>query len=74
MYGVFPNGYAFRQRLQQRPQPHRWARTAMLVGSPMAAAASIVLAILLIVPSVKEQKQGLTAGRIQATSGCAPCQ
>lgn len=41
-------------RSRMIPRRRHWSKVALLVGSPMAAAASIVLAFILITPSPKE--------------------
>ncbi len=47
----FTNRVLLARRAQLRPQRRPWGRTLLLVGSPMAAAASIALAVLLIAPT-----------------------
>lgn len=42
------------RRVQLSRKPRRWGRAALIAGSPMAAAASILLAISLIMPSTPE--------------------
>lgn len=45
-------------RAQVRPEPRRWGRLVALVGTPMAAAASIAFALMLIVPNAKDAPVG----------------
>lgn len=57
---------AFRNRQATRPS-RRWARVALVAGSPLAAAASIMLAIGVMMP--KQPTSGtMMAGRVEAVS------
>ncbi len=50
------------RRSQLVPRPRRWGRMVLLVGSPMAAAASILLAFMLIVPSTPQVNRTAVLG------------
>jgi len=50
------------RRFQVTGRPGPWGRRVLLVGSPIAAAASIALAILLILPSVRWERETVIAG------------
>jgi|GEM_PF-681420 len=50
------------RRAQVRPAKRRWGRTFLVFGSPMAAAASIVFAIILIAPAAKDQPKTVVLG------------
>jgi len=54
------------QRSRVMARPRQWSRVLLLVGSPMAAAASLAFAVLLILPSAK------MAGRVAGTSIAVP--
>ncbi len=68
--GAFTDRVMQAYRLQQRPVRRSWGRVLVLFGSPAAAAASIVLAVTMIAPSVpqKTERGGITAGREVAVS------
>ncbi len=53
-------------RSRQVIRPRRWMRSALLVVSPMAAAASIAAAVLLILPSVKQVPEQMVAAHVEA--------
>ncbi|HOA72957.1 MAG TPA: hypothetical protein PL151_01285 [Phycisphaerae bacterium] len=56
-------------RAQQVVAPRRnWSRMLISIASPLAAAASIALAVFLIAPTASERPQGLLAGQIAQVS------
>lgn len=65
--GSFTDRVMLAYRAQAVPAPRRrWGRFLLLTGSPMAAAASIVFAVLLIAPSTRENKTTFVAGQMAA--------
>jgi hypothetical protein len=56
---------ARRAQLSHR-KTRNWVRTILMVGSPMAAAASIVLALSLMWPTAQSRPHGMTAGMREA--------
>jgi len=56
------------RRAQTARRPRDWSRAALLVGSPMAAAASILLAVTVIMPSANHAKKTVTASEVVAVS------
>jgi len=58
---------AHRAQLASRPR-RRWSRLIISVASPIAAAACIVFAVLLIVPTTNQPRLGMVKGTVIETS------
>lgn len=62
--GSFTDRILAARKVQMQPPRRHWGRVLLMIGSPMAAAASIAMAIMLISPSV--QHRSVIASRTEA--------
>jgi hypothetical protein len=65
----FPDRVLLAHRAQLKPAPRRnWSQTIIRIAAPMAAAASIAMAVFFIAPTASEPRQSLTLGHVAQAS------